>query len=362
MRVDHGGGTARHSPSRRTATVALASAFWATATGAQVAAPAAPWHADRLQPLEAQLRANPHVRAFLMERRGTSFAHYRADTSAATRANVASVTKTVIGLLVGIAIGRGVIASVDEPLAAIFTEHARGPQAATLQRVTLRHLLTMSAGFDRMGLTMDSDYMAFTHRLYAPGLLQHALGRRIVDAPGTRFHYSNIDAHLIALALSRRLKVPLAEFAREALFQPLGIESLDWPAGPDGVPNGASELRLSAAELMRLGRMMLDGGRWQDRQVVPRQFVRDATTRHIATGLPVRGPAELWGYGYLVWTSSTPGDNLPAYAAAGYGGQFVYVVPALELVVVALTEHLSREVASRTAAIIRDFALPAVTR
>lgn len=353
---------AYYSPNRRAATLALASVCWPTATRAQRAAPVSPWHADRLPALEAQLRANPNVRAFLMERRGATFAHYRADTTPNTRANVASVTKTVMSLLVGIAIERGLIASVNEPLADFFTEYARGPYAATMQRVTLRHLLTLTPGFESSGLDANSDFMAFTQRLYQPGILEHALGRRVVDAPGTKFYYSNLDVHLVAMALSRRLKAPMADFARETLFQPLGMETVEWPQGPDGIPNGASELRLSAQELMRLGRMMLDGGMWQGRQLVPRQYILEATTRQVASDAPVRGPAVLWGYGYLIWTASTPGDNLAAYYAAGYGGQFIYVVPALDLVVVATTDQVSREVAGRTAAIIRDFALPAVPR
>jgi CubicO group peptidase (beta-lactamase class C family) len=124
---------------------------------------------DRLQALEAQLRSAPNVRAFLMERRGTPFAWYRQDTTPTTRLNVASVTKSVLALLVGIAIGQGAIASVDEPLSAFFPEHAQGPNAAALQRVTLRHLLTLSPGFDRRGLDTNTDYPDFRATPVRPG-------------------------------------------------------------------------------------------------------------------------------------------------------------------------------------------------
>lgn len=317
------------------------------------------WNTERIQALQAQLRAAPHVRALLMERRGASFAYYQQGITGASRMNVASVTKSVVSLLVGIAIERGAIASVEEPLAAFFPEHAQGPRAAAMQRVTLRHLLTMSSGFDRGGLTNDSDYPDFSRRLYAPGLLAHALARPLAYEPGSRFQYSNIDSHLLALALARRLGVPLQDFAQQVLFHPLGIQGAEWPPGQDGVPNGAAELRLTAPEMLRIGQMMRAGGSWEGRRLVPAAFVREATTRKIASDIPPRGRAELWGYGYLWWLSSTPGDELPAYNAAGFGGQFIYVVPALELVVVTLTEPISRAVAIQTATIIREAALPA---
>lgn len=338
---------------RRTALTALATAAFVTVARSQPA-----WNTERIQALEAQLQAAPHVRALLMERRGASFAYYQQGITASSRMNVASVTKSVVSLLVGIAIERGAIASVEEPLAAFFPEHAQGPGAAALQRVTLRHLLTMSSGFDRGGITYD-DYIDFSRRLYAPGFLAYALARPLAYEPGSRFQYNSVDTHLLALALARRLKVPLAEFAQDVLFRPLGIHGVEWPTGQDGVPNGAAELRLTAPEMLRIGQMMRAGGSWEGRQLVPAAFVREATVRKIASDIPPRGRADLWGYGYLWWLSSTPGDELPAYNASGFGGQFIYVVPALEVVVVALTEQISRAVAIQTATIIREAALPA---
>jgi CubicO group peptidase (beta-lactamase class C family) len=337
---------------RRTALTALATAAFVTVARSQPA-----WNTERIQALEAQLRASPHVRALLMERRGASFAYYQQGITGSSRMNVASVTKSVVSLLVGIAIERGVIVSVEEPLAAFFPEHAHGPGAAALHRVTLRHLLTMSSGFAR-GTTYD-DYIDFSRRLYAPGILAYALARPLAYEPGSRFQYDSFDTHLVALALARRLKVPLMEFAQEALFRPLGIDGAEWPVGQDGVPNGGAELRLTALEMLRIGQMMRAGGNWQGRQVVPAAFVREATSRKIASHIPPRGRPELWGYGYQWWLSSVLDDELPAYNASGFGGQFIYIVPALEVVVVTLTEPISRAVAIQTATIIREAALPA---
>lgn len=347
---------------RRALAFAIAAGLVPVASLAQQAPQPRAWDADRLQALQAQLRASPHVRAFLMQRGASTFEYYRPDTTPTTLVNVASVTKSVVALLVGIAIERGAISGVDEPLSAFFPEHAQGTNAQALRRVTLRHLLTMSSGFDRKGFPSNSDHPDFMQRFYAPGLLEYALGRELESEPGRAFYYGNLNSHLVAAALSRRLKVPLAQFARDELFGPLGIERFDWATGQDGLANGASELRLTMPDLLRIGRMMCNGGRWNGRQLVPQGFVQEATSRKIHSDIPPRGRPDLWGYGYLWWTSSTPGEDLPAYFASGYGGQYIYVVPALDLVVVATTDQVSRQVGAATGLVIRDFALPAVAR
>src|SRR5687768_620923 len=110
-------------------------------------APAARAQTPAVDALQAQVRSHPHLRALLVERKGqVVFEHYRADTTPATLLNVASITKSVTAVLVGIAADRGLL-RIDEPLAAFFPEQAQGPNAEKLSRVTLRHLLTLSSGF-----------------------------------------------------------------------------------------------------------------------------------------------------------------------------------------------------------------------
>ncbi|MEJ6022046.1 serine hydrolase domain-containing protein [Ramlibacter sp. PS4R-6] len=320
------------------------------------------WVPDRLDALNEQLRSNSRIRAFMMEADGAEpFAYFQPGVAASSRTPVASVTKSIVSLLAGIAIERGAFSGADESLASIFPEHAKGAQGATLARVKLGHVMGMTAGFDPGRTTEDSDYFGFVTRLFAPGLLAHALSRKLVQAPGAKFRYSDLDAHLVACAIARRIDGPLKEFASAALFGPLGIDGSQWLAGHDGVPNGASDLMLTPAEMMRIGRMMLAGGLWEGRQVVPAAWVQESTSPKIALDNNSDGTRR--GYGYLWWTSeTTPGERRPLFAAVGFGGQFIAVVPRLQLVVVALTAQESREAAARTGALIREYALPTVPR
>jgi CubicO group peptidase (beta-lactamase class C family) len=318
----------------------------------------------KLATLEQLLVADhPAIRSVLIARKGAiAYEYHREGLGRESRHDVNSVTKSVVSLLVGIALGQGLIRGTDETLADFFGDEPELKANTPAQGITLAQLLTLTTGFDTSALDRDTDYADFLRRFHTDGLLGHALKRPVSHPPGTRFHYSNLDAHLVSLALARRAKASVAAYAQQHLFGPLGIVDFAWPTNLRGDSNGASGLSLRARDMARLGQLVLQQGRWNGRQVVPADYVARATRRQAASDLPVRSRPDLWGYGYLWWTVATLGDELPACYAAGYGGQFIYVVPALDLVVTATTEAQSRGNAVRTGAVIRDHVLPAVRR
>ena len=260
------------------------------------------------------------------------------DSAGTDHHHVWSVTKSIISTLVGIAIGEGKIPGVDATLAQLLPDHAEG-MTPGVARITLEQLLTMTAGL--------ADDLPSSDDAVASILTKQAL------APGTEFSYANNGAHLVAAILVEATGIPLLEYARARLFDPLGIPThptdqptfTDWndltdPSGfgwyvdPQGINLGGLGISLRAQDMAKIGLLYLDHGAWQGQQVVPADWVTTATTEHVPLEPGVEGfaPAGEVGYGYLWWTSCVDGDA--AFSANGSFGQRILVVPNRSLVVV----------------------------
>lgn len=240
-----------------------------------------------------------------------------------------SVTKSLTGLLVGVALQRGEIPSLDEPVLRHFPEHAdlRTPQR---KRITLEHLLTMSAGlaWDESGSYVRLGNSETRMRL-SPDPDRYVLERDIVAPPGERFVYSGGATALLGEVLVRRTGQPLDQYAQAHLFGPLGIQHSEWRRDGLGRVTPFGGLRLSPRDLARIGRMLLDGGRWQGRQVVPAAWIEASFQPRLPSGQGGQ-------YGYQWWLGEvkTPQGAHRWIAAQGNGGQRLYLVPTLDLVVV----------------------------
>jgi CubicO group peptidase (beta-lactamase class C family) len=259
-----------------------------------------------------------------------------------------SITKSVISTLVGIALEEGLIASIDDTLAQLLPRHA-DVMSPAVAGTTLRQLLTMTAGFPSGDEVLAP---AFTR--------SEDWVREILTSPeappGEGFLYSNGTSHLLAALLEEATGRSALDFARSRLFGPLGIDTRSvfrpvhlqeprakeiaayenadfaWPVDPQGVSTGWWGIKLRPQDMVKLGQLFLGGGRWGDRQVVPAEWVDQATTPQVA----VDGLGEGTGYGYQWWTGTVDGDE--AFQAMGYGGQLIEVVPARNVVVVTTTE------------------------
>lgn len=242
-----------------------------------------------------------------------------------------SVTKSVTSLLVGIALDRKLIASIDEPVFKFFPEHAdlRTPEK---DRILLRHLLTMSAGLAWNETIPYSNPTNSERRMTdAPNPYRYILARRLADPPGARFNYSGGATQLMAGILQKAAGKPLDEFAREALFAPLGIADVTWVKMPNGDVSAASGLRLTSRDLAKLGQLVLARGEWNGRRVVSADWIAPSATPQIeGARLGILLHSHYWWLGYSV----IDGRRLPWTAGFGNGGQRLFIVPELDLVVV----------------------------
>lgn len=248
---------------------------------------------------------------------------------ASTKHDLRSITKSVVSLLVGIAIDRGWIRHVDLPVLSAFPEYG-DLQASAASALTLRHLLTMSSGLDWNEALPYSNPRNSERRMNdAPDRSRFVLEQPAVHTPGGLFCYNGGLTTLLAEFVERAAGRPLDVFASEVLFEPLGIADVEWLRYPDGTPNATSGLRMRAPDVAKFGQLMLDGGAWAGRQIVSSAWVQESTTAHVQTTGPV-------SYAFHWWLGRTlvGGKEIDWIGALGYGGQRLYVVPEMNLVVV----------------------------
>ena len=252
--------------------------------------------------------------------------------TADTLHDIRSVTKSVVSILFGVAYSEGAIKSLDAPVFDYFPELAdlRTPER---MKVRVRDVLTMTSG-----LHWDERTFPYTDARnseiamdIATDPYRYVLSQPLDSPPGTRFNYSGGDVALVAAIVTRATKTPIETYAQQKLFGPLGIARFEWSKG-NGIPRAASGLRLTTRDMSSIGTMMLAGGRWGDRQIVPRDWVSASTSAHVH----VEGDAECGtNYGYLWWIdagcAATP--RAPAFVGVGNGGQRIWVVPSRKLVV-----------------------------
>jgi len=267
--------------------------------------------------------------------------------------HLASCTKSVSSLLVGLAIQEGAITGVDAPLLSFFPE-SRASAAPGWDDLTLENLLTMSLALD-----WSPDQV---QNLHGTGLdfFQRVLSRPVKGTPGQDFEYVNANVNLLAGILRQATGEQAEAFAARTLFGPLGIESWNWDMmKTQGYNLMDGSLRLIPKDMARVGQMMLDGGRWSGGRVVNRSWVQASTAWHLDAG---DGPE---GYGYLWWLMEAPGPDgtpIPAFFANGWGSQFIIGFPTLDLLVVTTGgneyngKHLS------VAGALTRYLLPAVHR
>jgi CubicO group peptidase (beta-lactamase class C family) len=248
--------------------------------------------------------------------------------NAATLHDLRSVSKSIVGLLYGIALGEGKVPALDMPVLESFPQYKDLARDKRRHGIRISHVLSMTMGLDwneELPYTdpRNSDYaMERTFDRY-----RYVLERPIAASPGQSWRYSGGSTAILGHLIVKGTGMSLLDFARARLFAPVDIDVAEWTPGLNAEPAAASGLRLRAPDLARVGQLMLQQGRWGDRQIIPSDWVTACVTPRIAT------PFEAIQYGYQWWVVRRRDGHL-AHVAMGLGGQRLAVVPALDLVYV----------------------------
>ncbi|HYL60223.1 MAG TPA: serine hydrolase, partial [Candidatus Acidoferrales bacterium] len=250
--------------------------------------------------------------------------------NAETRHDERSVSKSVTGLVMGIAIDRGWIKSVDAPVLSFFPEY-KNLATPDKNRITLRDLLTMSSGLEwhEFMVPYTSKENSEIAMDTSPDPYRFALSQPIATMPGKIWNYNSGSTELLGAVLHKATGKPLDELARTQLFEPLGIADVEWYKYAAGNPSAAAGLRLRPRDLAKIGQLVLQRGIWNGKQIVSSKWIETSTSPQI-------GAIELNFYGYQFWLgrSLVNRREVLGASAVGLGGQRVFIVPEFELVVV----------------------------
>ena len=236
-----------------------------------------------------------------------------------------SVTKSIAATVVGIALGRGELGSLDRPFLEFFKDRTLPGADPRLRRSTLRDVLTMRSGIEwheqdrpfnetntTLQLEKSRDWIGFT------------LAQPMDADPGTKWVYNSGGSMLLSGIIKSATGQFIDEYAAQHLFRPLGIKDFHWKKTPTGHPDTEGGLYLSAQDLAKVGYLYLHDGMWEGRRILPVGWVEDATTRHTKTTSPA------WDYGYQWWLTTRAGVDV--WAGRGFGGQFLVVIPSRDVV------------------------------
>ncbi len=283
----------------------------------------------------AAASALPQLRSLIVSHRGgVIFERYYHGARAERPANVKSASKSVVAALVGIAIDRGFVKGVREPIATYFPELNASPDRAR-RTITVEDLLTMRSGLEG---TSGRQYGAW---VTSANWVQHVLSRPMAAAPGASMDYSTGNTHLLSALLTKATGRTTWRFANDVLAGPLGFSLPSWPRDPQGIYFGGNDMLMTPRQLLAFGELYLNGGRSRGRQVLPEAWVRkscEGRPRDLpewARGLGPGGrvdPLRDRQYGYGWWVHDLAGHE--TCFAWGYGGQYAFVVPDLQLVIV----------------------------
>lgn len=264
---------------------------------------------------------------------------------------VYSVSKSVTSALTGIALREKYLTGLDQKLSYFFPEYFTKESDPRKKEITIRNMLTMTGGLE----SCDKDIMSW---IQSKDWFEQAINKPMLNDPGQKFEYNTGLTHLLSGVIARAVNMSAKEFADKYLFGPMGITNYQWYTDPMGYNGGGHLLCLTPRDMAKFGYLYLMDGKYGGEQIIPKEWVKESTSIH-------SDPGDGRKYGYLWWLEdrkdSLHNKQYKIFSAIGMGGQFITVVPDLDMVAVITTNADSPDKkGDATGQIITDYVIPAV--
>lgn len=348
-----------------------------TTTGNAFASPAADDFAGRLAAAEKS-GAVSGLDAVLVAKGGkTLFEHYGKGEAQDISRNIfennvvsfgpemlhdlRSVSKSVVGLVYGIALAAGKVPPPEAKLYDQFPEYADLAKQPGREKLTIGHVLSMTLGLQWDELTVpygDDPRNSEIAMEMAPDRFRYILGLPMIGEPGAKWTYCGAATAILGRLITKGTGEKLPAYARRVLFDPIGFGPSEWAISRDGEPRAASGLRLLPRDLLKVGQLALAGGVWQGKQVVPADWVKRVTTPVVTIG-----DTRNYGYQWYIYDSMIGGRSQHWFGGIGWGGQKLYCFPDADLVVAMTCGNYSKPGAEQgriNTAVLTDVVFPSL--
>lgn len=246
-----------------------------------------------------------------------------------------SCTKSIISALIGIAIDEGLILGVNQPISDFFPELKRDDINERDERkkdITIYHLLTMSSG---ISWPEFNNWSFISELMQSDNWVEFILNRPMESIPGENFNYSSGGSHLLSAIISKATGMNAYEYATKRLFGPLGIKDITWMSDPQDNSNGGFGIEMSAYDMIKIGRLYLDMGKYENVSLIPESWIKES----LKPGMLASKVMANYGYQWWMKDFKYPKEVFTVYFAMGNGGQFIFVVPAKNMVVAFISDN-----------------------
>lgn len=287
-----------------------------------------------VQQIQDQAQSINSVTSLLIQQNGALRAErYFNGMQAGETANIKSASKSIISVLVGIAIDKGYIESVDQPIHPYFEDYFDANPDSVKASITIKDLLTMRSGLE------TTSFHNYGRWVVSDNWVEFALDQPLEKQPGGDMAYSTGTSHLLSVILTKATKMTTKAFAEKHLFGPMNIQVGGWDRDPQGYYMGGNNMALRPRDMVKIGQMMLNKGRYNGQQIISEGWVNNSFETY------TRSNYNPYDYGYMWWNKPVEAEMV--YFAWGFGGQYIFMIPNIDAVVV-LTRALQDATQARS--------------